>query len=141
MVNRVTSTHFIQPVDVEIIGGKALATSYGHITLRFTENDREYDMVSWGWWIHRAVRIEHSDHQWTLTAMRFIYDRDSIIPTCPSHENSLEIVPPAGARPSYKYLEWTLTRRGYHISRELPASDDRSSVEKTKAIENAWLQS
>ena len=141
MTKLVQSKHFIEPVDVNINGDKALATSYGHITLRFTENDREYDMVSWGWWIHRAVRIDPSSHQWALTTMRFIYDRDSIVPTCPLKEEKVLFVPPAGARPSYKYLEWTLNRRGYTISRTLPGSDDRSSVDETKASENAWLHS
>ncbi|KAK6365283.1 hypothetical protein LTS17_011516 [Exophiala oligosperma] len=75
MTGRVSLTHSIQPVDVKINNDRALIVSYGHITLRFTEQDQEYDMISWGWWIHRAVRLESRQQSWLLTAMRFIYNR------------------------------------------------------------------
>ena len=142
MTGRITSTHFIQPVDVNVQGDKALITSYGHITLRFLENEQEYDMISWGWWMHRAVHIaDASGHPWTLSALRFIYDRDSISPTTPVQQGILEISTPLGARPTYKYLEWTLSRRGYTISRDLPGSDDPASVERLRTQENRWLHS
>lgn len=141
MVDRVSSTHSIQPVNIEINGDKALAFSYGHITLRFSENDKEYDMVSWGWWIHRTVKLQGaSGRNWTLVAMRFMYDRDSITPTCPTPGPTLEIHPDDGARKSYKYLDWVLTRRGYSISRELAGTDDPSSIEKLRAQEHQWLK-
>ncbi|KEF58347.1 uncharacterized protein A1O9_06273 [Exophiala aquamarina CBS 119918] len=142
MANRVSSTHFIQPVDVQIHGAKALAHSYGHITLRSSDDGHEYDMVSWGWWIHRAVKVEGaSGTSWMLVAMRFIYDRDSIIPTCPSSKATLDVHTAEGARSSYKYLHWVLTRRGYEISAKLAGSDDRSSVESLRAQEEHWLNS
>ena len=142
MVARVASTHFIQPVDVQVQGDRALATSYGHITLRFSENGNEYDMVSWGWWIHRARKISNSsDSIWKLLSLRFIYDRDSITPTCPLRGPALEVDLDPGARKSYKYLNWVMTRRQYKISGDLAGTDNPSSVEKLKSQEQVWLDS
>lgn len=142
MVNRVSSTHFIQPVDVQIHETKALAHSYGHITLRFTDGGHEYDMVSWGWWIHRATKVEGpSSAYWTLVAMRFMYDRDSITPTCPKPGATLDVHIGEGVRSSYKYLHWVLTRRGYEVSANMAGSDEPSSIESLRAQEERWLNS
>lgn len=142
MVNRVSSTHFIQPVDVELNGDRALATSYGHITLRFSHEDSEYDMVSWGWWIHRAGRIKTpSGYSWILMAMHFIYDRDSITPTCPVPGAALQVCLDPETRKSYKYLDWVLSQRGYNISKTLAGTDDVDSIEGLKAQERGWLDS
>ena len=142
MVSKVSSTHFIQPVNVQIYDSKALAHSYGHITLRFSENANEYDMVSWGYWIHRAERVQgRSGPYWTLVSMRFMYDRDSITPTCPSSTATLEVQFEEGARSSYKYLHWVLTRRGYEISAKMAGSDDPSSMESLRTQEELWLNS
>ena len=142
MINRVASTHFIQPVDIQVQRDRALATSYGHITLRFSENGDEYDMVSWGWWIHRARKISNqSDSTWKLLSLRFIYDRDCITPTCPLRGLALEVDLDPDARKSYKYLDWVMTRRQYKISRDLAGTDSPSSVEKLKSQEQTWLDS
>lgn len=140
MVSRVASTHSIQPVDVEIRGDKALATSYGHITLRFIEDKAEYDMINWGWWIHRAQKTTGSDGAcWRLTGMRFIYNRDSITPTRPMTKTSIDIQLDPGARESYKYMHWVLTRRAYKISSDMPGTDRPETIEALKAQEERWL--
>lgn len=138
MTSRVASTHSMQPVDVKINADRALVMSYGHITLRFTEQDQEYDMISWGWWIHRAVHLE-SQQRWLLTAMRFIYNRDSIVPVAPGPKSVLDIELGPDTRPSCKYLEWTLTRRGYAISKTLVGTDQPDGVKVLRAQEDTWL--
>lgn len=138
MTGRVSSTHLIQPVDVKINTDRALVMSYGHITLRFTEQGQEYDLVSWGWWIHRAVRLE-SQQRWVLTAMRFIYNRDSIVPVAPGPKTVLAIELAPDARPSCQFLEWTLTRSGYTMSKTLVGTDRPEGVKVLRTQEDSWL--
>ena len=144
MTGRVFSRHLIQPVDAQINSDKALIISYGHVVLRAAigHTNEEYDVFAWGWWYHRACLVKLLDGctDWKLTSMRFVYDRDSLVPLEPYGATKLEKIKfDVDARPSYKYLGWMLAQLEYPFSKTLAGTDQPSTIVKLREEEENWL--
>lgn len=54
-------------------------------------------------------------------------------------KTSIDIQLDPGARESYKYMHWVLTRRAYKISSDMPGTDRPETIEALKAQEERWL--
>ena len=146
MSGAIFSRHLIQPVDAQIVQDRALIVSYGHVLLRASPGPDavEYDVFAWGWWYHRARLVAGSDHMkaWKLTSLRFVYDRDSIMPTEPAgHAVLPKIEFDADSRPSYKYLGWVLKQVNYPVSSDLAGTDRPDTVLNVREQEETWLSS
>lgn len=140
--NGTASAHTIQPVDIHINGNKSLSISTGSVSIRVTLDEVEYDMVSWVIFVSRLSQVEESGGlEWRLMTLEAIYDRDSIVTTKPTNGPMAVIEPSPAARASYKYLDWVLSRRGYSISKDLPGTDVKESMESLMDKSYMWLRS
>lgn len=136
------SAHTIQPVEITINNKKGLSISYGSIILRTTLDGVEYDMESWGWFVHRVGLVDlASGPEWKVLSLQFIYDRDSLLPTHPVHSSPPVIESGPETRQSYKYLQWVLTKRGYSIPNDLPGTDREETRKKLLDACEKWLKS
>ena len=136
------SSHTIQPAEIEINGDKALAASTGSVAVRAVVDGVEYEMVSLVRFYSRLSFCKtDSESAWKLLTLEAVYDRDYVIPLDVSAKHSTPAIEvPPGARESYKYLDWMLSKRGFAIARDLPGLDDMESVQKVMDEAQVWLR-
>ena len=136
------ASHTIQPVEVHIKGSKAVSVSTGSVQIRLILDDIEYDMTSWVIFLSRLSLVSSSrTAQWRLLSLEAVYDRDSIAATKPIVNTSRAIELSPNARPSYKYLEWVMSQRGYSVPHDLPGTDDREGMQAMMDGQLLWLTS
>ena len=136
------SAHSTQPCEITVNRDKAFAVSIVRINIRLVIDNVEFDIISWGRQTSRLARVEFpSGPQWRMLTLGCIYERDTIAPTRPVDTSKWKIDLPEDARPSYKHLQWALTKIGYSIGNDLLGTDEVERTEKFM-VENAeWLKS
>lgn len=138
-----TSSHNIQPAEIQINGTKAFVVSPGSIQIRVKLDGIEYELVSAMRLLSRLEQVVLPDgsRQWFIVQVEIIYDRDYIIPTSPisGQQPTLEIA--EDARPSYKFLDYVLSRQGFSINRNLAGTDKagREAAAALLAKSEQWL--
>ncbi|KAE8370740.1 hypothetical protein BDV27DRAFT_140330 [Aspergillus caelatus] len=119
MTSRGTGTvHTICPIEVHLMGDKAVTGSTGSISIPFSYEGQQYDCNSFTRFISRLQKV---DGKWNLLMLEAIYDRDSIASVLPSAQVDCRI--PLGSRESYKCSAWLLGQKGFNIKQDLPAVD------------------
>lgn len=135
----VSALHIISPVEIlsNASGNKATSESTGSITIRFTENDTEFDLTSSCRFVSRLVKV---DKQWKMLSLTCIYVREWVLPAFPTANNrALELGSGGLTRKSYKCLGRLLMRLGHNIAEDLPGSDDEKSIKAVTDANAAWL--
>lgn len=137
-----TSSHNIQPADVQINNYKAFVVSPGSINIRVEFDGVEYELVSSMRLLTRLERVSVSDalREWFIVRVEIIYDRDYIIPTSPIVQQP-RIETAKDARPSYKFLDYVLSRQGFSINKNLAGTDEtgREAAASLVAESEHWL--
>jgi hypothetical protein len=134
------SLHTIQPVEVITNKNKAVSISTGSVNVRIISDGVEVDVVSWVRFVTKLTQLEGSTGpEWKMLTFDAIYDRDSVSPTQPQTEKILTVDLPTGARPSYKYLDWSLSKQGFTIRKDLPGTDDAKEMNILLEETEKWL--
>lgn len=140
-----TSSHNIQPADVQINNDKAFVVSTGSINIRVEFDGVEYELISSMRLLTRLERVPVSEtlREWLIIRVEIIYDRDYIIPTSPITGQQPAIQTAKGARPSYKFLDYVLSRQGFSINKNLAGTDEagREAAASLLAESEHWLAS
>lgn len=138
-----TSSHNIQPADVQINNDKAFVVSTGSINIRVEFDGVEYELISSMRLLTRLERVSVSDaiSEWFIVRVEIIYDRDYIVPTSPISNQQTTIQPAKDARPSYKFLDYVLSRQGFNINKTLAGTDEagREAAASLMAKSEQWL--
>lgn len=131
------AVHSLCPVEVHLNGSKALSTSTGNIQVRFDHDGNEYDCISYTRFISCLERV---DGAWKILSLECIYDRDMIHPVVPLEKPVSLPVNNERCRPSYKCLDWVLSRKHFKIKQDLPGSDLPESVAALMSERFFWLR-
>ncbi|KAK4501919.1 hypothetical protein PRZ48_007729 [Zasmidium cellare] len=138
-----TSSHNIQPAEVQISNDKAFVVSTGNINIRVDFDGIEYELISAMRLLSRLERTTTPDgsREWFIVRVEIIYDRDYIIPTSPMSGQQPTIQLPEGARPSYKFLDYVLSRQGFSINKSLAGTDEagREAAAELMTESEQWL--
>ncbi|KAL3477391.1 hypothetical protein BJX99DRAFT_257420 [Aspergillus californicus] len=129
--------HYVTPGTISIHGNKAVMMSPCVITLRFNENEKEYDFISHVRLFYRAQRLEPT-LVWKLRSLQTIYVQDAVVPSSPSPQQSL-VIDTSLRRQSYKHLSWLLEQRGFEVSDNLPGVDLPATIDREMSGLSQWL--
>lgn len=139
------STHNIQPAEIQIHDTKAFVVSTGAINIRVVLHDIEYELVSAMRLLTRLEQAPGADgtNEWFLVRVEVIYDRDYIVPTSPLVGQVPRIRVADDARPSYKFLDYVLSSRGFSINKNLAGTDTAGREAATALLDESqrWLES
>ncbi|KAF2171024.1 hypothetical protein M409DRAFT_18997 [Zasmidium cellare ATCC 36951] len=138
-----TSSHNIQPAEVQINNDKAFVVSTGNINIRVEFDGVEYELISAMRLLSRLERVSAPGGcgEWFIVRVEIIYDRDYIIPTSPLTGKEPTLQLPKDARPSYKFLDYVLSRQGFSINKNLAGTDKAGREAAAKLMEESeqWL--
>lgn len=122
---------------VHIREDRAIVIAPCVITLRFIENDKEYDFTSYVRLLYRAQRLGPMP-AWKVLSLGTVYVQDAVVPSSPSpHQSS--VINTTFRRQSYKHLCWLLERSGFELSDDLPGADDPLNIDREIAKLFQWL--
>lgn len=137
------SHHVIHPIEAVINGDRALCFSTADMTVRATIEGVEVDITSFVRFVNRVVRttVPGNRKEWRILTFQPTYVSDNISKTgLGSGSKELTVQVDDKARPTYKHLEWVLSRRGVQVGRDLPGVDVPESAEQVVKAAEAWLR-
>ena len=138
MAQRGASYHRLRPVVVRVNRDRAVATLSAAIECRVVLDGVEADLDSQARLVYRAVR---SENEWKLVSLDCIYQRDTLVPTIPGQQLTLDSERLMAYRSSYRCLSYVLESRGYGVNHELPGDDRPEQVKCIYDDTFAWLES
>lgn len=132
------SKHFITPMMVQVDGDRALCESYGEIHNRSLLDGVEVDMVQY---CRFFSRVERTEAGWRLKTFGGIYQWDTIVPTMPGAQPSIDADEFLSLRVPYRVWAYALSRLGYEVDQETIVADDRPDlVARFYEDAQAWLR-
>jgi hypothetical protein len=131
------STHLITPTSIRLRGDRALSESLGEIHHREVLDGVEVDMIQY---CRFFSRVQRTDEGWRLASFDGIYGKDLITPVNPADSLPFDWAELEGLRPSYRVWAFTLRRRGYEVSQEIPADDRPDLLEPFYRAAEEWLE-
>lgn len=131
------SKHQIWPTHVRIKGDRAICESPGTINSRSLFDGVEVDM-----WNHARFHslIVRTEHGWRMKSFMGIYMRDTLTAVNPTEKLPIDWTEIKKFRPEYRFLGYTMMRRGYHVSQELPGDERPDIVKAYYAKTDRWLE-
>lgn len=133
--------HTITPVEIEIEGKRAVSTSVGSITARFSIGENEFELISTCRFVSRLKDIDNTDQvNWKMLTMECIYVHDAVTPIVPSEIRD-NVSLQDSTRKSYRYLSLLLKQKGRTVNNHLAGIDDPQSVQSILERNNNWLLS
>lgn len=133
--------HTCQPAEILIKDNRATAVTILGIRARSNYQGCELDVEGWA---HQLQRFEKVDGVWKIIRFEAIYIRDSVSSPFPGHN-----VPPIdedgakvleSARPSFKYLAWSMSLIGETVSNDSPGYDDEITWKPVVERNRMWLE-
>ncbi|SDJ29647.1 SnoaL-like domain-containing protein [Nonomuraea maritima] len=119
-----------QPV-VRVNGDRAVAEAPMTIEFRGLLRGVEVDVTVYIRFLHR---IERRDGHWRLLASNAVFERDTLTPTFPGAELTIDHADVADFRPSYRMLSLWLTERGH------PVGSDRYGMDRPDEVNDLYRQ-
>jgi hypothetical protein len=130
--------HMIWPAYCHVNGDRAICESPGTIYSRSLFDGIEVDMMNYARFHSLIVRTGHG---WRMKSFMGIYMKDTMIAVNPNDKLPVDWNEIKKYRPDYRFLCWTMMRRGYPVSQELPG-DARPDITKAYyAKADRWLES
>jgi hypothetical protein len=83
--------------------------------------------------------VQRTPDGWRLASFDGIYGKDAITPVDPSEQLPFDYAELRRLRPSYRVWAYTLGRRGYDVSQDIPADDRPELLEPFYREAEAWL--
>jgi len=133
-----TAVHRLGPPVVHHHGDRALVELPAVIELRTVIDEVEVDLASRARLYYRSER--RAGH-WLLVSLDTVYERDTLAAAHPGV--TLPVRPPdvAAFRPSYRFLTYVLTQRGYTVGDDLYGDDRPAEAGNFYAQAFSWLGS
>ncbi len=130
------AVHRLAPPVVDIVGDRAVAEVPAGIELRVEIGGAEVDLASYTRLLYRAVRAD----TWQLCSLAAVYERDTMVPVIPGTVPTIDQARLAWFRPTYRWLAYHLSEKGYAVSPDLPADDRPDTVQAIYACTFDWLR-
>ncbi|SEP15051.1 nuclear transport factor 2 family protein [Amycolatopsis saalfeldensis] len=115
-----TAVHRLSPPVVHCRGDRALAEVPAVIEMRTVLDGTEVDLASAA---RLNYRVERRGGRWLLASLDPVYERDSLTAAHPGVRLDVGPADLAEYRPSYRFLSYLLSRRGYTIGDDLYGDD------------------
>ncbi|GAA3574984.1 hypothetical protein GCM10022222_69440 [Amycolatopsis ultiminotia] len=131
-----TSAHRLSPPVVHLRENRAFVEVPAVIEMRTTLDEVEVDLESAARLYFRVAR--HAD-RWLITALDPVYERDTVRPAHPGVPLSIGPAEVAQFRPPYRFLSYSLTRRGYSVGDDLYGDDRPEEAARFYAEAFTWL--
>jgi hypothetical protein len=129
--------HMIWPTYARIKGDRAICESPGTIHARSIFDGVEVDMMQHARFHSLLVRTRRG---WRMKSFMGIYMKDSLIAVNPKDELPLDWNEINRFRKDYRFLCYTMMRRGYSVSQELPGDERPDIVEAYYTKTDRWLE-
>jgi hypothetical protein len=129
--------HMIWPAEVRIKEDRALCESPGTIYSRSLFHGVEVDLMSYARF-HSMLVMTNTG--WRLKSFMGIYQKDTMTPVNPAEQLPVDWQELKTYRPSYRFLCYSLSRRGYVVAQDLPGDDRLDIVEAYYERTQRWLE-
>lgn len=130
-----TTVHRLSPPVVHHHGDRALVELPALIEMRTDLDDIEVDLASAA---RLYYRVERRD-RWLVVRIDPVYERDTLTAAHPGVPLPVGPEEVAAYRPSYRFLSYVLSRRGYTIGDDLYGDDHPQQVTRFYDDAHAWL--
>ena len=128
--------HMIWPADVRVRGDRAICESPGTIYSRSTFEGVELDLMTYARFHSLLVR---TDQGWRMKTFTGVYLKDAMTPVNPQERLPVDWEDIKRFRPSYRFMCYSLSRRGYMPPQDLPGDDRPDIVRDFYAHAERWL--
>ena len=132
------AVHRLSPPVVEQHGDRAVVELPAIIELRTTVDGVEVDLESRARLYFRAERREG---RWLIVSFDPVYERDTLTAVYPGTALTVTPADVAAFRPAYRFLSYTLARRGYSIADDLYGDDRPEEAAAFYREAFSWLRS
>jgi hypothetical protein len=129
--------HMIWPAWARIKGDRAICESPGTIYARSLFDGIEIDMMNYARFHSLIVRTPRG---WRMKSFMGIYMKDTMIAVNPTEKLPVDWNEIRKFRPAYRFLCYTMMRRGYSVSQELPGDDRPDITAAYYAKADRWLE-
>lgn len=129
--------HWVFPGFITIHGDRATVESPALIFNRLVLNGTEVDYQVY---CRFHSRVQRLDGEWKLMSFHVIWERDIIRTLDPRTPLPFDWDEIATYRPTYRFLTWIQTSRGYTVNPDLLGDDRPEALAAFHAGENAWLR-
>jgi hypothetical protein len=131
-----TAVHRLSPPVVHHHGDRALVELPAVIEMRTVLDGIEVDLASAA---RLNYRVERRDGRWLVASFDPVYERDSLAAAHPGVRLAVGPADLTGYRPSYRFLSYVLSRRGYTIGDDLYGDDRPGQATAFYDAARVWL--
>ncbi|HVV10637.1 nuclear transport factor 2 family protein [Amycolatopsis sp.] len=128
--------HRLAPPVVHRRGERALVELPAVIEMRTSLDGVEVDLASAA---RLNYRVERRGGRWLVVALDPVYERDTLAAAHPGVALAIGPADVAGYRPSYRFLSYVLSRRGYPIGEDLYGDDRPDEAARFYEEARTWL--
>ncbi|WP_414168397.1 nuclear transport factor 2 family protein [Streptoverticillium reticulum] len=128
--------HRLSPPVVHVRGDRGLVELPALIEMRTVIDGVEADLAAAARLYYRVVR---RDGRWLVLDLEGVYAHDTLTPTLPGTQLAIAPGDLAPLRPSYRFLAYVLSRRGYTIDPDFLGDDRPEEVARFYQDAHAWL--
>jgi hypothetical protein len=133
-----SAIHRLGPPVIDLRGDRALIELPAVIEMRTVIGSTEADLASRARVYYRTQR--HAG-RWLITALDPVYENDTLAAAYPGETLPVGPADVAAFRPSYRFLSYTLAKRGYTISDDLYGDDRPAEAAGFYTHALSWLSS
>jgi SnoaL-like domain len=130
------SVHRLSPPAVRVRGDRALAELPIVIEFRIEADGVEADLLSCA---RSQYRAQRTDGVWRIARITSVYEKDTLTPSVPGTQLSIDPAEFTVFRPSYRCLAWRESRLGRPLRSDLLGDDQPEPVARQYETEVAWL--
>ncbi|WP_328604357.1 nuclear transport factor 2 family protein [Amycolatopsis sp. NBC_00345] len=131
-----TAAHRLSPPVVHCHGDRALVELPAVIEMRTDLDGTQVDLASAA---RLCYRVERRDGRWLLASLDPVYERDSLAAAHPGVQLAVGPQDIAAYRPSYRFLSYVLSSRGYTIGDDLYGDDRPDQATRFYDDARTWL--
>jgi hypothetical protein len=130
------AVHRLSPPVVHHRDERALVELSAVIEMRTTLDGTEVDLASAA---RLYYRVERRDGRWLLVSLDPVYERDTLSAAHPGVQLAVGPQDVAAYRPSYRFLSYVFSRRGYTVGDDLYGDDRPHQATRFYNDAHAWL--
>lgn len=130
------SVHRLSPPAIRVRGDRAVAELPIVIEFRIEVDGVEADLLSYA---RSQYRAQRADGAWRIARITSIYEKDTLTPSVPGTQLTIDPAEFAAFRPSYRCLAWRESRLGRPLRSDLLGDDQPEPVARQYEAEAAWL--